>query len=66
MAIPALRLQEASEKTYIVQSMPRKGSCLDNAMEENFFGIMKSELLCAENFEWSKNFKSFGQLYRIL
>ena len=66
MAIPALRLQEASEKTYIVQSISRKGSCLDNAMEENFFGIMKSELLCAENFEWSKTFKSFGQLYRIL
>ena len=59
MAIPALRLQEASEKTYIVQSMPRKGSCLDNAMEENFFGIMKSELLYAENFEWSKPLKAW-------
>ena len=25
--------------------MSRKGNCLDNAMMENFFGIMKSELL---------------------
>ena len=29
----------------IVQSMSRKGNCLDNAMMENFFGLMKSELL---------------------
>ena len=31
--------------------MSRKGNCLDNAMAENFFGIMKSELLYAEQFE---------------
>ncbi|MDE5567992.1 MAG: IS3 family transposase, partial [Muribaculaceae bacterium] len=35
----------------ITQSMSRKGNCLDNAMAENFFGIMKSELLYAETFE---------------
>lgn len=35
----------------IVQSMSRKGNCLDNAMAENFFGIMKSELLYAQHFE---------------
>jgi len=29
----------------IIQSMSRKGNCLDNSMMENFFGIMKSELL---------------------
>jgi putative transposase len=28
----------------IVQSMSRKGNCLDNAIIENFFGILKSEL----------------------
>lgn len=39
------------EEHHIVQSMSRKGNCLDNAMAENFFGIMKSELLYAENFE---------------
>lgn len=25
--------------------MSRKGNCLDNAMMENFFGLMKSKLL---------------------
>lgn len=35
----------------VVQSMSRKGNCLDNAVAENFFGIMKSELLYAETFE---------------
>jgi len=29
----------------LVQSMSRRGNCLDNSMMENFFGIMKSELL---------------------
>ena len=35
----------------IRQSMSRKGNGLDNAIAENFFGIMKSELLYAEKFE---------------
>ncbi|RAJ20675.1 IS3 family transposase, partial [Pedobacter cryoconitis] len=28
----------------IMQSMSRKGNCLDNAIIENFFGVLKSEL----------------------
>ena len=40
----------------IIQSMSRKGNCLDNAMAENFFGIMKSELLYAEKFDTSEDF----------
>ena len=28
----------------IIQSMSRKGNCLDNAIMENFFGITKSEM----------------------
>ena len=39
------------EKRHIIQSMSRKGNCLDNAMAENFFGIMKSELLYTDKFE---------------
>ncbi len=39
------------EEHHIIQSMSRKGNCLDNAMAENFFGIMKSELLYPEKFE---------------
>lgn len=41
---------------HIIQSMSRKGNCLDNAMAENFFGIMKSELLYAEVFESPETF----------
>ena len=37
--------QNSLKKHGIIQSMSRKGNCLDNAMMENFFGIMKSELL---------------------
>ncbi len=40
----------------IVQSMSRKGNCLDNAIIENFFGILKSELF------YLKKYKSIDQL----
>ena len=40
-----LSYQKALKDKGIVQSMSRKGNCLDNAMMENFFGLMKSELL---------------------
>ena len=33
------------------QSMSRKGNCLDNAVIENFFGHLKSELLYLQEFE---------------
>ena len=37
---------------HIIQSIiSRKGNCLNNAMAENFFGIMKSELQYAEESE---------------
>ena len=37
----------------IRQSMSRKGNCLDNAVIENFFGLLKSELLylCSDRAE---------------
>ena len=34
----------------IVQSMSRKGNCLDNAVIENFFGTIKSELFYTKKF----------------
>jgi putative transposase len=34
----------------IIQSMSRKGNCLDNAIIENFFGILKSELFYMQKF----------------
>ncbi|MGJ7025644.1 transposase InsO family protein [Petrimonas sulfuriphila] len=42
----------------IIQSMSRKGNCLDNAVMENFFGIMKSELLYLKQFKSMVEFKS--------
>ena len=42
----------------IIQSMSRKGNCLDNAMMENFFGIMKSELLYLYKWDSMEQFKS--------
>lgn len=30
--------------------MPRKGNCLDNSVMENFFGLLKSELLYLREF----------------
>lgn len=35
----------------IQQSMSRKGNCLDNSIMENFFGLLKSELLYLREFE---------------
>lgn len=33
------------------QSMSRKGNCLDNAVMENFFGILKSEFFYTQKFD---------------
>ena len=40
----------------IQQSMSRKGNCLDNAVMENFFGLLKSELLYLEEFDSMQHF----------
>lgn len=42
----------------IRQSMSRKGNCLDNAVIENFFGLLKSELLYLQIFESMEHFKT--------
>jgi transposase InsO family protein len=39
------------------QSMSRKGTCLDNAVIENFFGLLKSELLYLQEFRPMEHFK---------
>ena len=41
----------------IRQSMSNKGNCLDNAVMENFFGLLKSELLYLHEFESMDHFK---------
>jgi len=41
----------------ITQSMSRKGNCLDNAMMESFFGILKSELFYLQKFKSMNEFE---------
>lgn len=49
--------QRMLRKKGIQQSMSRKGNCLDNAVMENFFGLLKSELLYLQVFESMEHFK---------
>lgn len=35
----------------VTQSMSRKGNCLDNSIMENFFGILKTELIYCNKFK---------------
>lgn len=41
----------------IQQSMSRKGNCLDNSVMENFFGLLKSELLYLREFNSMEEFR---------
>ena len=52
------RYQKALEDRHIIQSMSRKGNCLDNAMMENFFGLMKNELLYLQEWDSVNQFKT--------
>ena len=47
------RLQQKGIK----QSMSRKGNCLDNSVMENFFGLLKSELLYLQEFDTPEHFR---------
>ena len=38
-------------------TLSRKGNCLDNAVIENFFGLLKSELLYLQEFRSMEHFK---------
>lgn len=43
--------QRQLKKRDVVQSMSRKGNCLDNAAMESFFAVLKSELFHPNKFE---------------
>jgi transposase InsO family protein len=49
--------QDMLKSKGVRQSMSRKGNCLDNAVMENFFGILKSELLYLHDFHSMAHFK---------
>lgn len=45
----------------IRQSMSRKGNCLDNAMTENFFGLLKKEKFYGHEYDY-KDYTSFVKM----
>ena len=49
--------QQMLKSKGVRQSMSRKGNCLDNAVIENFFGLLKSELLYLQVFQSMEHFK---------
>ena len=49
--------QHRLQQKGIRQSMSRKGNCLDNAIIENFFGLLKSELLYLQKFDSIEHFQ---------
>jgi putative transposase len=59
--------QKILKKKGVIQSMSRKGNCLDNAKMENFFGLLKSELLYLQKFssieEFEKELKDYIYYY---
>lgn len=50
--------QQAIKAKGLTQSMSRKGNCLDNAVMENWFGIMKTEFFHRKKFESVEAFKA--------
>ena len=57
------RYQKRLKEKGIRQSMSRRGNCLDNAVMENFFGLLKSELLYLRDFESIEEFKAELEKY---
>lgn len=59
--------QQLLKKKGIIQSMSRKGNCLDNAVIENFFGTLKSEMFYTKKFktieELKKEIKEYINYY---
>ncbi len=59
--------QQMLKKKGIRQNMSRKGNCLDNAIIENFFGIIKSELFYLKKYheidELKRDIKNYIEYY---
>ncbi len=58
-----LKYQQILKDHGIIQSMSRKGNCLDNSKMENFFGVMKSELLYLQEWESIDQFEKALRAY---
>ena len=57
--------QDLLKQKGIRQSMSRKGNCLDNAIIENFFGTLKSEMFYTQKFKSIKQLKKEINKYII-
>lgn len=61
------RYQKHLRERGLQQSMSRRGNCLDNAVAENFFGILKTEMYHNEVFETAdeliENIKEYIDYY---
>jgi transposase InsO family protein len=55
--------RHALKERNITQSMSRKGNCYDNAVMENFFGILKSEFLYTQEFNSVEDLKKELAIY---
>ena len=55
--------QKLLSESHLKQSMSRKGNCLDNAVMENFFGLLKSELLYLQKFDSMEHFRMELEAY---
>lgn len=47
----------------IIQSMSRKGNCLDNSVMENFFGLLKTEMFYKHEFKSAEHLMSEIEKY---
>ena len=56
------KYKEILNEKGIIQSMSRKGNCIDNSLMENFFGIMKNEMFYGHEYE----FESLDQLEKAM
>lgn len=52
------RYQNRLKEHGVIQSMSRKGNCLDNAVAESFFGTLKSECFYLEKFRSIEDLRS--------
>ena len=53
------RYVQRLKKYHVVQSMSRKGNCLDNSPTENFFGRMKQEI-------WDNNKQDYDSVESLI
>ena len=55
--------QKMLKNNGVIQSMSRKGNCIDYSMMENFFELMKNELLYVNHFESLDSFETEFKKY---